>query len=217
MYPKKNLPLIHNYRPSNIQAKAPAIIMLHGYGSNEDDLFSFASELPEKYAVIALKAPLSLQGMGNAWYSIYFENSDNSKFNDVEQAIEARELVLETIDSAIEVYNLDPTNITLLGFSQGTILSLAVGLSYPHKIKRIIGLSGYLAKDMLIENWETKDFTHLSVFQSHGTEDMVIPVTWAREAHKVIENLKIENEYKEYPVGHGVSPQNFYDFRKWLD
>lgn len=217
MYPKKNLPLIHNYRPSNIQAKAPAIIMLHGYGSNEDDLFSFASELPEKYAIIALKAPLSLQGMGNAWYSIYFEDSDNSKFNDTEQAIEARELVLKTIDSAVEGYNLDPTNITLLGFSQGTILSLAVGLSYPHKIKRIIGLSGYLAKDMLIENWETKDFSHLSIFQSHGTEDMVIPVTWAREAHKVIENLKIENEYKEYPVGHGVSPQNFYDFRKWLD
>src|SRR5699024_2458530 len=217
MYPKKNLPLIHNYRPSNIQAKAPAIIMLHGYGSNEDDLFSFASELPEKYAIIALKAPLSLQGMGNAWYSIYFEDSDNSKFNDTEQAIEARELVLKTIDSAVEGYNLDPTNITLLGFSQGTILSLAVGLSYPHKIKRIIGLSGYLAKDMLIENWETKDFSYLSIFQSHGTEDMVIPVTWAREAHKVIENLKIENEYKEYPVGHGVSPQNFYDFRKWLD
>jgi len=217
MYPKKNLPFIHNYRPSNIQAKAPAIIMLHGYGSNEDDLFSFASELPEKYAIIALKAPLSLQGMGNAWYSIYFEDSDNSKFNDTEQAIEARELVLKTIDSAVEGYNLDPTNITLLGFSQGTILSLAVGLSYPHKIKRIIGLSGYLAKDMLIENWETKDFSHLSIFQSHGTEDMVIPVTWAREAHKVIENLKIENEYKEYPVGHGVSPQNFYDFRKWLD
>src|SRR5690625_6318041 len=86
MQTKQTLPLVHNYRPSNLSEKAPAIIMLHGYGSNEDDLFSFAPELPEKYAVIALKAPLSLQGMGNAWYTIHFQNADNTKFNDIEEA-----------------------------------------------------------------------------------------------------------------------------------
>lgn len=217
MQTKKTLPLIHNYRPSSLTEKAPAIIMLHGYGSNEEDLFSFASELPKKYAVIALKAPLSLQGMGNAWYSIYFENADNTKFNDTEEAIKARDLVVKTIDTAIELYNLDAENITLLGFSQGTILSLAIGLSYPEKVKRIVALSGYLAKDMLVENYENKDYSHLDIFQSHGTEDMVIPVQWAQEANQALKDLKIKIEYKEYPIGHGVSPQNFYDFRKWLD
>lgn len=217
MHSKKTLPLTHNYRPSNLEGKAPAIIMLHGYGSNEDDLFSFAGELPEKYAIIALKAPLSPQGMGNAWYSIYFENNNSAKFNDTEQAIEARELVVKTIDSAIEKYNLDKDNITLLGFSQGTILSLAVALSYPEKVKRIVALSGYLADDMLVEGYKEKDYSHLSIFQSHGTQDMVIPVQWAKNAHESLKTLKIDTIYKEYPVGHGVSPQNFYDFRKWLD
>lgn len=216
MQTKKTLPLIHNYRPSNISEKAPAIIMLHGYGSNEDDLFSFAAELPEKYAVLALKAPLALPGMGNAWYSIYFENADNTKFNDTEEAIKAREMVVETLDAAIEIYNLDSENITLLGFSQGTILSLAVGLSYPEKIKRIVALSGYLAKDMLVEGYESKDYLHLDIFQSHGTEDMVIPVQWARDADQSLKDLKIKTVYKEYAIGHGVSPQNFHDFRKWL-
>lgn len=216
MQTKMTLPLIHNYRPSNLSENAPAIIMLHGYGSNEDDLFSFAPELPEKYAVIALKAPLSLQGMGNAWYTIHFQNADNTKFNDIDQAIKAREMVAETIDSAIELYNLDSENITLLGFSQGTILSLAVGLSYPKKIKRIVALSGYLAKDMLVANYEDNDYSHLDIFQSHGTEDAIIPVQWAREAHKSLKAMNIQTVYKEYPVGHGVAPQNFYDFRKWL-
>ena len=217
MQTKQILPLIHNYRPSNLSEKAPAVIMLHGYGSNEDDLFSFAPELPEKYAIIALKAPLSLQGMGNAWYTIHFESADNTKFNDIEEAIKARETVVKTIDDAIELYNLDPSNITLLGFSQGTILSLAVGLSYPEKIKRIVALSGYLAKDMLVESYENKDYSNLDIFQSHGTADMVIPVQWAREANESLKALGIKAEYKEYPAGHGVVPQNFYDFRKWLD
>lgn len=217
MQTKKILPLTHNYRASSLSKNAPAIIMLHGYGSNEDDLFSFASELPDKYAVIALKAPLSLQGMGNAWYSIYFENADNTKFNDIEEAIEARELVVKTIDAAIDAYNLNSKEITLLGFSQGTILSLAIGLSYPEKVKRIVGLSGYLAEDMLVDGYTSKEYSHLSIFQSHGTEDMVIPIQWARNAHVSIKDLQIQTEYKEYPVGHGVSPQNFYDFRKWLD
>lgn len=217
MQTKQSLALTHNYRPSNLTEKAPAIIMLHGYGSNEDDLFSFASELPEKYAIIALKAPLSLQGMGNAWYSIYFENTDNSKFNDIEEAIKARDLVVDVIDASISAYNLDPENITLLGFSQGTILSLAIGLSYPEKIKRIVALSGYLAKDMLVDTYLDKDYSHLDIFQSHGTDDMVIPVQWARDANAALTALNIKSTYKEYPVGHGVSPQNFYDFHKWLN
>ena len=217
MQTKQTLPLIHNYRPSNLSEKAPAIIMLHGYGSNEDDLFSFAPELPEKYAVIALKAPLSLQGIGNAWYTIHFQNADNTKFNDIEEAVKARETVAKTIDLAIESYNLDSDNITLLGFSQGTILSLAVGLSYPEKVKRIVALSGYLAKDMLVDGYEDKDYSHLEIFQSHGTADMVIPVQWARDANESLKAMGINSEYKEYPVGHGVAPQNFYDFRKWLD
>lgn len=217
MNTKKDLPLVHNYKASSLSENPPAIIMLHGYGSNEDDLFSFASELPDKYAVIALKAPLSLQGMGNAWYSIYFENADNSKFNDIEEAIKARELVVEAIDKAIEVYGLDKENITLLGFSQGTILSLAVSLSYPEKIKRVVGLSGYLSTEMLVEDYASKDYSNLKIFQSHGTVDMVIPVSWAQESNKKLTELGIENIYKEYPVGHGVAPQNFHDFRKWLD
>lgn len=217
MQTKKTLPLIHNYRPSSLSEKAPAIIMLHGYGSNEDDLFSFAPELPKKYAILALKAPLSLQGMGNAWYTIHFDTTDNTKFNNIEEAVKARELIVETIDDAIESYNLDPENITLLGFSQGTILSLAVGLSYPEKIKRIVALSGYLAEDMLVDRYKEKDYSHLDLFQSHGTEDAIIPVQWARNAQESLSQLQIKSVYKEYPIGHGVSPQNFYDFRKWLD
>ena len=60
--------------------------MLHGFGSDENDLFSFASELNPAYAIVSLKAPIPMQPYGNAWYNIYFDNN-NGKFSDDEQAI----------------------------------------------------------------------------------------------------------------------------------
>ncbi len=213
---KKQLPLEHNYRPSASEGPAPAIIMLHGYGSDENDLFSFASELPSEYAIISLRAPLGMQPFGNAWYSIYFDVNQD-KFSDDEQAIESRELVSMCIDEIISEYNIDPKRITLMGFSQGTILSFAVALSYPAKVARVVGLSGYVNKDILSKGYEQNDYGDLKIYTSHGSVDQVIPVEWARRSKPFFDELGIPCEYSEFPVGHGVSPQNFYEFKKWLE
>lgn len=213
---KKNLSLDHNYRPSSLTAGfAPAIIMLHGYGSDENDLFSFASELDSDYAIISLKAPIKLQPFGNAWYHIYFDNV-NGKFSDDEEAIRSRDLVVKCLDEIVENYPIDPNNITLLGFSQGTILSFAVALSHPEKIKNIIGLSGYINEAILTENYSENDFSKLNIYSSHGSVDQVIPVEWARKTQPFLKELGVESKYSEFPVGHGVAPQNFYEFKQWL-
>ena len=60
------LPLIHISRPSILKENAPLLVMLHGYGSDENDLFSFASELPEELFIISVRAPYPLQPNGNA-------------------------------------------------------------------------------------------------------------------------------------------------------
>ncbi len=213
---KQTLSLEHNYKaPKNTSEKSPVIIMLHGYGSDENDLFSFASELPDNYTIISLKAPYAMQPYGNAWYAIHFDNA-NGKWSDDEQAIISRDLVLKCIDEIISVYNIDSDNITLLGFSQGTILSLAVGLSFPEKIKNIIGLSGYINEAIFKENYVNNDFSKLNVYSSHGSVDQVIPVDWARKTKPFLQNLNINCEYSEFPVGHGVAPQNFYELKEWL-
>ncbi|MCW5520527.1 alpha/beta fold hydrolase [Aureitalea sp. L0-47] len=212
---KKTLPLEHNYRPSSLDSSPPAIVMLHGFGSDENDLFSFASELPSEYAIISVRAPLSMQPFGNAWYSIYFDANED-KFSDDEQAIESRELVSICIDEIISAYNIDPKRITLMGFSQGTILSFAVALSYPEKVSRVVGLSGYVNKDILKKGYESNDFSKLKVYTSHGSVDQVIPVEWARKSKPFFDELGIPCEYSEFPVGHGVAPQNFYEFKEWL-
>lgn len=214
---KQTLLLEHNYRHAkNTSENPPAIIMLHGFGSDENDLFSFASELPEKYAIISLKAPIRLEPYGNAWYNIYFDNSQG-KFSDDEQAIVSRELVSKCIDEVIQKYKVDSKNITLLGFSQGTILSFSVALSYPEKVKNVVGLSGYVNEEILKEGFEKNDFSNLKVYTSHGNVDQVIPVEWARKTQPFLKKLNIDCTYSEFPVGHGVAPQNFYELKKWLE
>lgn len=195
--------------------KNPLLLLLHGYGSNEEDLFSFAPELPDDSYVISVRAPYDLQTYGHAWYAIHFD-ADENKFSDNVQAKQSVELIASFIDEIVKQYPIDTENITLIGFSQGAILSYATALTYPEKISKVVALSGYFNQEILPEVIDTKAISHLKFFVSHGSVDQVIPVDWARKAKPALENLGLEVEYQEYPIGHGVSPKNFYDFKNWL-
>lgn len=195
--------------------KNPLLILLHGYGSNEEDLFSFASELPQDHYVISVRAPYDLQPYGHAWYAIHFD-ADENKFSDNEQAKGSVNLIASFIDQVVKQYPIDIKNVTLIGFSQGAILSYAIALTYPEKVTKVVALSGYLNQEILPEVIDKKAISHLKFFVSHGSVDQVIPVDWAKKAKPTLENLGLEVEYNEYPMGHGVAPQNFFDFKNWL-
>ena len=211
-----NLSLEYKIREPKIKLdKNPLILLLHGYGSNEEDLFSFATELPEEYYIISARAPYDLQYGSYAWYAINFD-ADQNKFSDHEQAKVSRDIIAGFIDELVANYPIDETQIALVGFSQGSILSYAVALSYPEKIQKVVAMSGYLNLEIVAEDYLKNNFTNLKIFASHGTVDQVIPVEWARKTPAILENLGINITYKEYPVGHGVAPQNFYDFKNWL-
>jgi len=83
--------------PKIIVDKNPLLLLLHGYGSNDSDLFSFASELPDEYYVISARAPYDLQYGSYAWYAINFD-ADENKFSDIDQARNSRDLIVRFID-----------------------------------------------------------------------------------------------------------------------
>lgn len=193
----------------------PLLILLHGYGSNEQDLFSFSEELPDPFLIISARAPKTLGYGSYAWYTIHF-NKDADKFSDIPEALESLDLIDSFIDEIVEKYVVDKDNIFLLGFSQGTILSTAYALNNPNKIRHVVALSGYV-NDKLLKNIKGSNYENLDFFVSHGTVDQVIPVEWARKTPPFLNQIGVKNIYQEYPVGHGVAPQNFYDLKKWLE
>lgn len=192
----------------------PLLVLLHGYGSNEQDLFSFSEELPKEFLIISAQAPYEMGYGGYAWYAINFDDI-NGKFSDLEQAKTSIDKIASFIDEIKIKYKTDSKKTFLLGFSQGAILSYSLSFFYPNKVNHIVALSGYINKDLLPETIPTNIKT--SYYCSHGIVDQVLPVTWARESKPFLDNLALENEYSEYPVGHGVAPQNFYSFKSWLE
>lgn len=209
------LPLFYIKRPSKRVKNAPLLVLLHGYGSDENDLFSFSNELPEELFIISLRAPHPLQPYGHAWYAINFDAQQN-KWNDVHQAKASMKTITKCIDLACEKYELNTKNVSLLGFSQGCILSMALAINYPKKFKNVIGLSGYISLEFLENTMKSEDYNHLNFYCSHGSSDQVIPVEWARKTPTILNKLGIKHTYSEFPVGHGVAPQNFFEFKDWL-
>ena len=207
-----DLSLKYLIKPSE-KENSKLLLLIHGYGSNEEDLFSFVNDLPQDFTIVSVRAPQTLSFGGYAWYDINF--TDAQKFNNVSQAQDSIQLIRDFIKEVIEKYNLNTKEIWLCGFSQGAILSNALTIQTPENISKVIMLSGYWASDIIGEV-ENKDYKNVNYFISHGTEDTVIPIEWARTTAEKLKNLNIQNDYNEYLSGHGLNPQNFYDMLDWI-
>ena len=206
--------LEYKIRKSAIEnQKNPSIILLHGYGSDENDLFSFAEYLPKKYTIISLRAPFETPMGGYCWFSINFNNS-NEKWSDHKQAYQSILNLESQIDFFIQKYNLDPDQIDLLGFSQGAVLSWTLLLDFSIKINRAVCLSGYIDKSLLKE--DIYSYRDIIAYSSHGTNDPVIPFDWAKTS---IESLKENNPnvvFNSFQDAHNVSQENFQSILNWL-
>ena len=208
------LSLEHRVRhPNTPKKQPPLILLLHGYGSNEDDLFSFAGSLPEIALVVSIRAPYSIQPTGFAWYNIYFDEV-RGKWSDDQQAIEARDLIASLIDEIVEKYQANPHDVTLMGFSQGAILSYGIALTYPDKVKNVIAMSGYVNENIIEE--KKLDYNHLDFYCSHGTMDQVVLFDWAKQTPDFLKSRGVKFVFETFPIGHGVSPKNFYSLSDWL-
>jgi phospholipase/carboxylesterase len=202
-------------QPKIEQENPPLLILLHGYGSNEEDLFSFASELPDELLIVSARAPFDMNFGGYAWYAITLDANDE-KFSDLDEARKSLTKIASFIDYIKTTYKTDPNKTFLLGFSQGAILSYALSLNYPNKVNHVIALSGYINDELLPNNISDLNII-TDYYISHGSVDQVLPVEWARKAPVYLNTNNLQNVYSEYPVGHGVAPQNFYSFKTWIE
>lgn len=199
--------------PKKTTKNPPLLILLHGYGSNMEDLFSFADELPDDFLIISAQAPNEMGYGGFAWYAINFD-AVNGNFSDLKQAKSSIDVIASFIDETKEKYQTNPEKTFLLGFSQGAILSYSLSFFYPNKVQYVIALSGYINQELLPK--EISKEIKTDYYISHGSVDQVLPVDWARKSSAFLKNLGFKNVYSEYNVGHGVAPQNFYSFKNWI-
>ena len=194
----------------------PLALLLHGYGSNEADLFSLAEKLPPEFLVISARAPYTLSLGQYAWFALDY--SSGAAVHDSMQAEESRLLLRQFIDQVVSEFNVDMKMIFLIGFSQGAIMSYSVALTNPSLVRGIAALSGRILEEIkpIVDiSWgEKKD--KLKVFVAHGTADKVLPIEHARAAKAYLVGLDVELSYIEYPIGHTISLLEVETLTQWL-
>jgi len=200
--------------PKIKSAKPPVIILMHGVGSNEKDLFSFANQLPDSFLVISLRAPIELGKDSYAWYHLSFENG--KPISNPIEAEASRLMIIDFINTLKNKHAFDEKRVYLCGFSQGSIMAYSVGLTVPEKIKGIAIMSGRLLEEVKPIIAGKDKLKNLKVFISHGTNDNVLPINNAREANTYLKQLGINATYKEYPEPHTISNAMFNDLLIWL-
>ena len=189
---------------------APLLLLLHGYGSNAADLFSFAPYIPDTYHVVSLQAPLAMSHESFAWFPIRFTES-MERWTNPEEVKKAVDYITEFLSSYEEKGGFDNSRIYLMGFSQGAMLSYALGLT-TKMVKGIAALSGYIDPRVV-------DFTNTemdSVYVSHGTEDMVVPYAWAEQSVEQLNTHGLSPQFHAYPQGHSINQDNLTTIIQWL-
>ena len=194
--------------------KPPLLILLHGIGADENDLFGLAPFLDERFFIASARAPYTLPYGGNAWFELYIEPG-NVSFNK-DQFLESQSKIPKFVDELIVEHDLDATQVYLCGFSQGAMMSLSSALSEPEKYAGIVAMSGRAATEMIPEDIDQNRFKDFPILVTHGTFDPVLPIENGRATKEILSRLPVNLEYKEYPMAHAINQESLGDVSGWL-
>ena len=186
-------------QPATSEVTKQLVIFVHGYGADGQDLIGlapyFARHLPDA-AFVAPNGPqrCDMSPMGFQWFAIsQFDAS--SRLNGV---LEAAPILNQFIDQELENHGLKDENILLVGFSQGTMMSLHVGLRRERQLAGILGYSGLLAGPELIGD-EIKSKPPILLI--HGDQDEMLPV---QHLHDAVDALSGAGLNLEWHVSQGA-------------
>ena len=194
---------------------APLLILLHGIGSNEMDLFSFANKLPGNFLIVSARAPYTIGPDSYAWYQVDF--STGKPVINADQEEKSRTTIIQFINELKQEFSFDDKQIYLCGFSQGAIMSYSVGLTRPDIVRGIAIMSGRLLEEVKPLIVTKEKLKTLQVFISHGTNDNTLNIQYARTSVEYLKSLGLIPTYKEYSEGHGINSEMIFDLVKWLN
>ena len=211
-----DLPLHSLHRPAAAQIAEPwLLVLMHGVGSNEQDLFGLAPYIPETFHVVSLRAPYRMGPNANAWFE-FGVNPDGSRTSDEEQEIASRALVVQTVEALTRQLNVPASRVIVGGFSQGGIMSLSVLLTKPELVAGAMALHSRLLPEVLSQIAPASAFAGKQLWVSQGLQDNVIPVANGHFIVKQVEPLGLNLTYREYEGAHEIRPQELTALVAWL-
>jgi phospholipase/carboxylesterase len=194
----------------------PAILTLHGRGANAFDLLGLAPYLcGGKFLLICpqgpLETPIGPGVMGYAWYPMSLGGAP-----DLPAILSARKQLEQFLDAAMERYPIDPKKAVVLGFSQGGVMAYTLGLTRPERFAALVALSSWLPQEAVGQP-PSEAAQSLPTLVHHGSRDELIDVNRARASVEKLREWGVPVTYREYDMGHEITPRGLTDLSAWLE
>ncbi|MCW5892716.1 MAG: alpha/beta fold hydrolase [bacterium] len=193
--------------------RPPLLVLLHGIGTDENDLFPVADLLDPRFQVVSLRAP-GAYVMGHSWFHIEF-GRDGTIVPDVAGARRTLAELRRWLTAAPARFGTDPGRTVLLGFSQGAMMSLGVVRTEPVLTFAVVALSGRAPGDLFPPAATAAAVAAVPLFVGHGLYDDVLPVAQGRATREAFAG-GADVTYREYPVAHGITDAELRDVAAWL-
>jgi phospholipase/carboxylesterase len=145
-----------------------------------------------------------------AWYDVTGDGQQDAA------GIRASQAHVEALIAREQKRGISPSAIVLAGFSQGGAVALQTGLRYPERLAGILALSCYLPLPETLEQEVSQTNRNVPIFMAHGTQDPVIPLSWAMRSRDRLKALGYVIEWHEYPMPHSVCAEEIADISRWL-
>jgi phospholipase/carboxylesterase len=205
--------LVHRIRPA-VGEPVGALVLLHGRGADERDLEPVLGFLDPARRLVGVtpRGPLSLPPGGAHWYVVR-----RVGYPDRDTFTAVLERTAGWLDELLRPLEPPPPRVVLGGFSQGAVMSYALGLGRGRpRPAGVLALSGFLPT---VEGFELAlaDRRSLPVAIGHGSEDPVISVDLGRAARDLLEAEGLEVTYRESPMGHAIDPDFLEALRPWVE
>ncbi|HTY80538.1 MAG TPA: alpha/beta fold hydrolase [Candidatus Bathyarchaeia archaeon] len=200
-------------------APRAAVIWLHGLGADGHDFEPIVPELSLPKTATARFVfphapiqPVTINGgmRMRAWYDVTGDGRQDAG------GIRASQALVEALIGRERARGIPSRAIVLAGFSQGGAIALQTALRHPERLAGVLALSTYLPLPDTLEREANPSNRDVPVFMAHGSQDPVIPLSWAARSRDALVTLGYAVEWHDYLMPHSVCAEEIGDISRWL-
>jgi phospholipase/carboxylesterase len=205
--------LAHRVFQPNRPAPHPTVVMVHGRHGTEDATWVFAPSMPGDWLLVAPRAILPEKEKPSDEAGFSWLNMPHGRWPRLDEFEDAVTALADFIGALPDVYGADPSQIYLLGFSQGAAASLALAMTHPGLVQGVMGLVGFAPE---LPDPTAVSLSGFPVFMAVGQRDDKVPLAIAQASSERLRQLDADLSYSEYPVGHRLNSAGLKALQSWI-
>jgi phospholipase/carboxylesterase len=194
--------------------KAPALVLLHGVGGNETNLLPLTATFDERFHVLSARGPVHLGPNAFGWFEVRF--TPDPVIN-ADQAEASRQNLIAFLEDALIRYDLEPSQVFLMGFSQGAIIGASVALTRPDLMAGLVMMSGRILPEIKPHLAPIDELEDLSVLVAHGVHDNKLPIRHGHASRDLLSSFGVNLTYHEYDMTHEITQPEVLEISAWLN